>query len=86
MSDSITRYNELVEEGKINKSTEVKNHAISKPLIIKRITDIKNILLFCGSKSGLTNEDSAFMAVRSINTLLDEIKNDELAIGNPRLI
>jgi|TARA_R110001632_G_scaffold24698_1_gene68572 hypothetical protein len=85
MSDSITKYYELIEEGKITESTEsasISNPTVSKALIIKRINEIKNILLFCGSKSGLSNDDSAFMAVRSINVLIDEINSDKLTASN----
>ena len=43
MSDSITKYYELIEEGKITESTEsasISNPTVSKALIIKRINEI----------------------------------------------
>lgn len=82
MSDSIKKYYELVEEGKINESTKSSNPTVSKFLVIKRINAIKNMLLFRGSKSGLSDDDSVFMATRSINVLIDDIKSDNLSIGN----
>ena len=60
MSDSIKKYYELVEEGKINESTKSSNPTVSKFLVIKRINAIKNMLLFRGSKSGLSDDDSTF--------------------------
>ena len=82
MSDSIKKYYELVEEGKINESTKSSNPTVSKFLVIKRINAIKDMLLFRGSKSGLSDNDSAFMAIRSINVLIDDIKSDNLSISN----
>jgi len=82
MSDSIKKYYELVEEGKINESTKPSNPTVSKFLVIKRINAIKDMLLFRGSKSGLSDDDSTFMAIRSINVLIDDIKSDNLSIGN----
>tara|TARA_R110002073_G_C9355939_1_gene571025 strand:+ start:716 stop:967 length:252 start_codon:yes stop_codon:yes gene_type:complete len=82
MSDSIKKYYELVEEGKINESTKSSNPTVSKSLVIKRINAIKDMLLFRGSKSGLSDDDSVFMATRSINVLIDDIKSDNLSIGN----
>ncbi len=82
MSDSIKKYYELVEEGKINESTKPSNPTVSKSLVIKRINAIKDMLLFRGSKSGLSDDDSVFMATRSINVLIDDIKSDNLSIGN----
>lgn len=82
MSDSITKYYELIEEGKITETTEstestsISDSTISKALVIKKINEIKNILLFCGNKSGLSNDDAAFMAIRSINVLINEIKGN----------
>ena len=79
MSDSITKYYELIEEGKITESTEstsISDSTISKALVIKKINEIKNILLFCGNNSGLSNDDAAFMAIRSINVLINEIKGN----------
>jgi len=82
MSDSIKKYYELVEEGKITEHSSVANPTVSKSLVIKRINAIKDMLLFRGSKSGLSDNDSAFMAIRSINVLIDDIKSDNLSIGN----
>jgi len=82
MSDSIKKYYELVEEGKINESTKPLNPTVSKSLVIKRINAIKDMLLFRGSKSGLSDDDSVFMATRSINVLIDDIKSDNLSISN----
>tara|TARA_R110002072_G_scaffold56403_10_gene146200 strand:- start:227 stop:478 length:252 start_codon:yes stop_codon:yes gene_type:complete len=82
MSDSIKKYYELVEEGKINESTKPSNPTVSKSLVIKRINAIKDMLLFRGSKSGLSDDDSVFMATRSINVLIDDIKSDNLSISN----
>tara|TARA_Y100000385_G_C12940091_1_gene570661 strand:- start:476 stop:715 length:240 start_codon:yes stop_codon:yes gene_type:complete len=79
MSDSITKYYELIEEGKITETTEstsISDSTISKALVIKKINEIKNILLFCGNKSGMSNDDASFMAIRSINVLIDEIKGN----------
>ena len=81
MSDSIKKYYELVEEGKITedgvfKTSGDSNPTVSKKLVIKRINAIKDILLFRGSKSGLSDDDSIFMAIRSINVLINDIKAD----------
>ena len=87
MSDSIKKYYELVEEGKITEDGEFitsgsSNPTVSKSLVIKRINAIKDILLFCGNKSGLSNDDASFMAIRSINVLINDIKSDNLSIDN----
>jgi len=82
MSDSIKKYYELVEEGKINESTKPSNPTVSKSLVIKRINAIKDMLLFQGNKSGLSDDDSVFMATRSINVLIGDIKSDNLSISN----
>ena len=87
MSDSIKKYYELVEEGKITEDGEFitpgsSNLTVSKSLVIKRINAIKDMLLFRGSKSGLSDDDSVFMAIRSINVLINDIKSDNHTIGN----
>lgn len=87
MSDSIKKYYELVEEGKITEDGEFitsrsSNPTVSKSLVIKRINAIKDMLLFRGSKSGLSDNDSVFMAIRSINVLINDIKSDNHTIGN----
>ena len=87
MSDSIKKYYELVEEGKITEDGEFitpgnSNPTVSKSLVIKRINAIKDMLLFRGNKSGLSDDDSVFMAIRSINVLINDIKSDNHSIGN----
>jgi len=87
MSDSIKKYYELVEEGKITEDGEFitsgnSNPTVRKSLVIKRINAIKDMLLFRGSKSGLSDDDSVFMAIRSINVLINDIKSDNHSIGN----
>ena len=58
------------------------NPTVRKSLVIKRINAIKDMLLFRGSKSGLSDDDSVFMAIRSINVLINDIKSDNHSIGN----
>jgi len=62
--------------------TPPNNPVLSKRLVIERVNVIKDMLLFLGSKSGLSDSDSISTAIRSINTLIEDIKADKLAPGN----
>jgi|14BtaG_2_1085337.scaffolds.fasta_scaffold00103_7 hypothetical protein len=62
--------------------TPPNNPLLSKRLVTERVNAIKNMLLFLGSKSGLSDNDSVSSAIKGIDILIGDIEADKLAPGN----
>tara|TARA_R100001198_G_C5060365_1_gene111732 strand:+ start:113 stop:358 length:246 start_codon:yes stop_codon:yes gene_type:complete len=62
--------------------TPPNNPLLSKRLVTERVNAIKNMLLFLGSKSGLSDNDSVSSVIKGIDILIGDIEADKLAPGN----